>query len=85
MVFSKNRQFRVRKIGKQILLLGSNYALAINETTESIWSMIDGINENESIARQISEIYNIDYDSAFNDVAELMHELESEGVIIRTA
>lgn len=81
MIYKKKREFRLRKVGNQRVLLGGNFAFAINETVEEIWNLIDGEKRVDEIAESLAKTYDADEVTIKTEVEGLLRYLASEGAV----
>ncbi len=77
-----------RKTGKECILVPiiNNIAdmeavYTLNETAKEVWEAIDGELTIEMIAKELTNIFAIDADTALDDTIELIKDLEHHGIV----
>lgn len=88
--FIKQENLIAKKIGNECIIvpvvnnivdMDSLYTL--NEVGSFIWDSIDGARKVEEIVSSVVSEFNIDTETATNDVTQLLTELEKEVLCIR--
>jgi Coenzyme PQQ synthesis protein D (PqqD) len=73
---------RVRNLGDKVLVAGPEQVLELADTAVFVWKHIDGRRTVGEIGEALAAEYDIDAETATEDVAELVQELV-EGQIVR--
>ena len=90
-VFAQSGEFVLRSVGTEAVLvpirnrvgdLDSVYVMS--PVAVRIWSLIDGVNDAETIAQRLREEYDVEPAEAAHDVSEFLAALE-EAELIRRA
>jgi hypothetical protein len=62
---------------------GCSYNL--NKVGTSIWKMLDGNHSIDDIAKAICELYEVEFEQAFQDLKQLLNELHENNLVIDVA
>jgi hypothetical protein len=73
---------RVRNLGDKVLVAGPEQVLELADTAVVIWKQIDGKRTVREIGGALASEYDVDPETATQDVAELVQELV-DGEIVR--
>ena len=69
--------------GEEVVMLPHvGYVHVLNETGAFLWAHMDGQRTVEEIARAMTEDFDMDYDTARDDLLALLHELESKQMVV---
>ena len=68
--------------GAILLNLNTKFYYNLNETGLSIWQALDEDGDPETVARKLTDIYEIDRKQASAYLNELLEDLEKEGLIV---
>jgi hypothetical protein len=53
-----------------------DYLYTLNETASFVWNRLDGKTSLRRIAKELTEHYDVDYDTASEDVVKVINEIE---------
>jgi Coenzyme PQQ synthesis protein D (PqqD) len=76
-----NLDARVRNFQGKLFVAGPTQVLELTETASFVWKQIDGRRSVRELAAALSSEYDVDVDTATDDVAELVDELVDVGVV----
>ena len=84
MKLNGNPDLSIRKIDNEIFIYDRNKALVhmFNETGVFFWEAIQAGLSFEKILEKLTDIYEIDYETAKNDLQEFTEQLKKLGVTI---
>jgi hypothetical protein len=66
---------RVRTLPDRTIVAGPELVLELDDTARFIWRHIDGSMTISAIARQVAVAYDVDIQTALDDVSELIFDL----------
>lgn len=66
---------RVRNVGGTILVAGQREVLELTETAAFVWNRIDGERTIKALGQELANEYDVELDTATEDVAELVDDL----------
>lgn len=72
---------RVRNVGGTILVAGPREVLELTETAAFVWNRIDGQRTIEALGRELANEYDVELETATEDVAELLDELLANDLV----
>jgi hypothetical protein len=75
---------RIRNIGDGLLVAGPAQVLELRDTATFVWSHIDGRRTVAELGEALAAEYDVDASTATADVAELLGDLASAGVVTLT-
>ena len=82
-MFQRNTSILWRELDGEAVLLspaaGSSYNL--NQVGTFIWKLLDGTHSSQDIAAAICEVYDVEYEQAFQDVERLLVELRNNNLL----
>lgn len=75
-----------RELGEELVLLdlGSSKYFSLNRTGAVIWNLLEQGEERGSIARQLSEKFDVDEQKAMSDVEDLIDRLYNARLISKS-
>jgi hypothetical protein len=73
--------FRRLNEGGVLVDLATNQIFELNDTAARIWELLNEPVETAAVASRLCGEFDIDLDLAAEQVARLVHELESEGLL----
>ncbi|MFF5970037.1 PqqD family protein [Streptomyces sp. NPDC012769] len=82
---SRRLDARTRRTRSGMLIAGPDQAFELTETAAEIWTLLDGRRTVAEIGRKLAETYDIDAETATNDVLEILETLAGSQVITVTA
>lgn len=80
-VYQKNISWRVRKIAKKNILINGIETYELDDIAVYFYKKFNGVDDLNSIAKDISENYQIDLETAYTDLLEFSRELLSKNII----
>ena len=66
---------RVRNVGGTILVAGPREVLELTETAAFVWNRMDGERTIRALGQELSNEYDVELETATEDVAELVDDL----------
>ncbi len=73
---------RLRKHRGRHLAIGYEHALELSQTAVFIWGRIDGTTDVDGIAQAVATEYDIDVDTAREDIQTLLAELAGHQLVV---
>lgn len=83
-IITKQPEIASRQVGPSFLLSYKNNTFQLNKTAVEVWQNIDGHKSIAEIIDLISQKFDVELDTAKNDVLELINLLVEEGMLIVT-
>lgn len=88
-VFSRSLSVVPRKTGREYVLVPVTDNIAdmknvytLNETGAFIWEQIDGIKSVNDIIEAVRKEFDVDYDTASDDVIEIINDMNDHKLIV---
>lgn len=72
---------RIRRVRGTTLLAGPQQALELNAVADYIWRQIDGIRTIAEIAEEVVREYDIDLETAIQDVSDIVGVFARHGLV----
>lgn len=83
-----NPCYMFRKVLDEAMLIPTGEAtqdfngiLTLNETAEFIWTHIDESESPEDLANKLADAFEVEKETAYQDVCSMLYELELKGMI----
>ena len=85
----KHADFLIRQVGKRFVIVPVGEAadrfsgmLTVNDTGKFLWDLLEMDQTEESLAKALTEEYEVDFDTALRDVKVFLEPIIKAGAII---
>lgn len=81
---NRRTEFEEREVEGEMVVMDkeSEKIHQLNQTASFIWQRCDGEHDEKAIAEELAEAFDVDGETALQDVAETLNKLEEIGLLV---